>query len=156
MDKKFLILTLDHKEAELSVEEFCRRQSIDYIGWVARKSDGVVEDKEIVQRFGEYFEISEMSSTRVIVGKGLKKTMKEGFNPDEYKQLKLCPIVIAVWDLECNDFVDHYQRHSKRYAFMPYELKKAKQAVNDEVAVDIFINSTRINRDFFMSLTHVI
>ncbi len=160
MNEKFLVLNLEHKD-EVTVEEFFRRQSIEYIGWVARKSDGMVE-KEVVKRFGEYFIISDYSTRKSVIGKGLRKkagwqttcrlTMDEEFHTEDCHLLKSCPIVVAVVDLDCDKFIDHFQRYCRRYAFSWSEVKKAKERAEKEVDVDVFVNDKYIERNKFIAL----
>ena len=164
MDQKFLDLELDHKEEEITVEEFCRREAIELIGFVARRSDGLVQENRIVKRFGEYFWMSDIRSKKVEVGKGFKKkkilqttarlTMEENYSSDNYKLLDSCPIIIAVRDLDSDFYIDHFQRNSKRYGFdlTPEEVMQAKKTVNNEVEVDIFINNKYVGREEFLAL----
>ena len=157
-EQKFYDLILNHKKEEITVEEFCRSQGIEYLGWLAGKEDGQVEDRELVKIFDDYFYLSKFSTSEVRHGlrKIFQSTAKlelcENFKPCNYVPLKECQIIIAVVDLESDYNISHFQRYSKRYAFKDNDIMKAKMALGKEAVADIFVNNRFCERKKFLAL----
>ncbi len=149
-----ILFELKGKKAIFNMEEFCRlKDELTYVGRFANKKTSKVIQGTIIQYNGIFYttEIPLLSGVDSSPADedGMVITSVELFEseyvPEECKPLNDCPILINIWNTRIDD-----EGPICSYAFYSDQLEKAKEIVNDNKDVSIFINGVRIATKNFL------
>ncbi len=149
-----IVFELKGKEAIFDMKEFCRlKDELTYIGRFANKETSKVLQGTIIQYDGKFY--TNEVPFRAGVGsspadeKGMVITSVELFDtdyvPEECKPLSDCPIRIDIWDTAIDD-----EGPIGSYAFYETQLEEAKEVVNSNKDVDIFIDGVQVAKKDFL------
>lgn len=136
------------------MKEFCRlKDKLTYVGRFANKETSKVIQGTIIQYDGKFY-TNEMPlragvSSSPADDEGMVTTSVELFEidyvPEECKPLSDCPIRINIWDMAIDD-----EGPIGSYSFYDNQLKEAKEVVNSNEDVDIFIDGVQASRKDFL------
>lgn len=149
-----IVFELKGKEAIFDMKEFCRlKDELTYVGRFANKKTSKVIQGTIMQYNGKFYtnEVPLRSGVCSFPAdeKGMVTTSVELFEtdyvPEECKPLSDCPIHIDIWDVDIDD-----EGPIDRYAFYNDQLEEAKEVVNGNKDVNIFIDGVQIDRKDFL------
>lgn len=148
-----ILFELKGKEAIFDMKEFCRlKNELTYIGQFANKETSKVIQGTIIQYDGKFYTNEVPGRAGVSSSadkKGMVTTSVELFEtdyvPEECKPLSDCPIRIDIWDTAIDD-----EGPIASYAFYDNQLEEAKEVVNNNKDVDIFIEGVQIAKKDFL------
>ena len=148
------VIELKGKTAILDIQEFCQlNDKLTYVGRFANKKTSKVIQGTIIKYNGKFY-TNEMPFHSGLAcspadEEGMVTTSVELFKidyvPEECKPLSDCPIRIDIW---CTAIDDEGPICS--YAFYDDQLEDAKEVVNSNEDVDIFIDGMRIAKKDFL------
>lgn len=149
-----IVFELKANKAILDKKEFCRlKDGLTYVGRFADNKTSEVIQGTIIQYNDKYYSTEIPFRSGISIGSadkdGMVTTYVELFEidyiPEECKPLSDCPIRIYIWDLTFDD-----EGPICSYAFYNNQLKEAKEVVNVNNDVDIFIDGVQIAREDFL------
>lgn len=150
-----IVFELKEKKAVDDMKEFCQlKDELTYIGRFANKETSKVIQGTIIQYNGKFYTTELPFIAGISTYKdtdGMVKTTVSLFETDEYvpeecKSVSDCSIRISVWDLKIDD-----EGPIECYAFYDDQLTEAKEVVNNNKDVDIFLNGEKIAREEFLA-----
>lgn len=152
--KEARVFEVTGKAAIFDMEKFCRLNGeLTYIGRFANKETSEVIQGTIIQYKGEFYTTEIPFRSGIGSGPADKNGMvttsvelfKTDYIPEECKPVSDCPIRINIWDTAIDD-----EGPIGCYAFYDNQLEEAKEVVNNNKDVDIFVDGVQVNRTNFL------
>lgn len=150
-----MVFEFKGKKAVDDMKEFCRlKEELTYVGRFANKETSEIIQGTIIQHNGKFY----TTEIPFHSGVGWSPADEEGmvttsvclfktdYVPEECKPIEDCPIRIYIWDIAIDD-----EGPIGSYAFYSDQLEEAKEVVNDNKDVDIFIDGVKKDRNDFLA-----
>ena len=147
-----IVFEVTGKEEILDMKEFCRlKEELTYVGEFANKETSEIIQGTIIQYDGKFYTNEDFLRSGVSwhSKNGMVTTsvqlFKTSYVPEECKPVEDCPIRINIWDTKIDD-----EGPIDCYAFYDNQLEEAKEIVNKNKDVDIFVDGVQVNRTNFL------
>ncbi|MCI8470842.1 MAG: hypothetical protein HFJ35_05145 [Clostridia bacterium] len=147
-----IVFEVTGKKEIIDMKEFCRlKEELTYVGEFANKETSEIIQGTIIQYDGKFYTNEDFLRSGVSWHSkdGMVTTSVELFKtdyiPEECKPVSDCPIRINIWDTAIDD-----EGPIGCYAFYDNQLEEAKEVVNNNKDVDIFVDGVQVNRTNFL------